>query len=128
VPTADRQKATVQVKVSILDPDKRVYPDMSARVNFLRTGAVIEPEVIEAPRAGIAQRGGRQVAFVIAGDKVEERAVELETPAGWVCGVGRVAVKKGLAGGETIVLDPPAEMSSGSRVRARPHEGQGILK
>ena len=128
VPTADRQKATVQVKVTILDPDQRVYPDMSARVNFLRGGAVIEPEVIEAPRAGIVERGGRQVAFVLAGDKVEERVVELETPAGWVCGVGRAAVKKGLSGGETIVLDPPAEISGGSRVRARPRESQGMLK
>jgi RND family efflux transporter MFP subunit len=114
VPTADRQKATVQVKVSLLDPDDRVYPEMSARVTFLSEGAESELMRVVAPASGIVRRGDQTVALVVDGGRVSEVPVSVEPPS-----EGRVVVTRGLAGGETIVLSPPDELSDGEAVRLR---------
>lgn len=116
VPTADRQKATVLVKVSLLDPDHRVYPEMSARVTFLSEGdASAEPVRIVAPASGIVTRGDRTVALVVEGGRVSEVPVNVEPATG-----GRVLITRGLSGGEIIVLSPPEGLSDGESVRPRP--------
>ncbi len=114
VPTADRQKATIQAKVTLLHPDGKVYPEMSAKVTFLREESQPEPVRITAPAAGIAERNGRRVAFVLDGDRVLEVPVDIEPT-----GDGQVLVKSGLSGGETIVLSPPADLSNGGRIRLK---------
>jgi RND family efflux transporter MFP subunit len=114
VPTADRQKATIQVKVTILDPDAKVYPEMSAKVTFVTGEAVSDPARVVAPASGIIERGGRKVAFLLEGDRVSEVPVEAGPAAG-----GRVQVMSGLAGGESIVVSPPPGLVHGARVRAK---------
>ncbi len=113
VPTADRQKATIQVKVSLLDPDARVYPEMSAKVTFVKSEQpAAEPVRVVAPADAIAERDGRRVAFVVEEGHVRRVAVET-TPSS----AGRVIVTSGLSGGETVVLRPAAGLSDGSRIR-----------
>jgi RND family efflux transporter MFP subunit len=114
VPTADRQKATVQAKVSILDLDERVLPDLSAKVTFLKDDSATEPVRVVAPAAGVVERGGRTVVFLLEGDRVRE--VPVEVGAGEA---GRVVVSSGLTGGESIVLSPPSDLESGGRVRIK---------
>jgi RND family efflux transporter MFP subunit len=114
VPTADRQKATIMVKVSLLDPDRLVYPEMSARVTFLLPGEPAAPSLVTAPAEGIVERAGRKVALVVRGDRVLEVAVETRPVAD-----GRVVVQSGLSGGESIVLSPPPDLADGGRVRLR---------
>jgi HlyD family secretion protein len=114
VPIADRQKATIQVKVSLLDPDEHVYPEMSAKVVFVRSlEATREPVRVVAPAEAIVSRKGRAVAFVVEADRVRQVAVETGPASG-----GHVPIVSGLSGGETVVLRPPEGLADGSRVRA----------
>jgi RND family efflux transporter MFP subunit len=119
IPTADRSKATVKVRIAITQKDRRIVPDMGVRVAFLgppsaggpapaepATSAVLVP--VEAVRA----EGDRGVVFVAAGDVVERRSVTLG-PA-----VGRQRqVLTGLRAGEQVVLSPPPSLKDGDRVK-----------
>jgi multidrug efflux pump subunit AcrA (membrane-fusion protein) len=115
IPAADRGKATVRVRVGLdAKGDARIVPDMGARVGFLEEAkpaqADVKPGVL-APSAAIVQRGDRDVAFVVAGGKVAQRALKL----GRTLGDDR-EVLDGLAGGEQVVLDPPDTLADGARV------------
>jgi len=116
VPTADRQKATVLVKVSILDRDPRILPEMGAKVVFLpsRDGAAVAaaPRRVMVPKEAIVARGGSAVVWVVEGGIAKSVAVETGAER-----EGRIEVRSGLAGGESVVLDPPADLEDGARVR-----------
>jgi len=115
VPTADRARATVQVKVAFRDRDERVLPEMSARVNFFPdekpdTSVVTGPVIVIA-RDALTSRDGNKVVFVIENDTVTLRPVE----------PGRdmkdyVEIISGLKQGERVVLSPPGKMASGDKV------------
>lgn len=115
VPTADRQRATVQVKVSITDRDPRILPEMGARVEFLETapekGAAEAPSRVFVPGSAVATDGAETVVWVVRNGTVARTVVD----AGPVSG-GRREVRKGLSGGESIVLDPPQGLSDGAKV------------
>lgn len=120
MPTADRQKATVQVKVALLDPDERVKPEMSAKLQFLSSepepGALEAPPVVTAPAAAVqVLEGGGASAFVVEGDRVRRAALSLGERRG-----ERVVVASGLAGGETLVIDPPPSLAEGDVVKVIP--------
>ena len=111
IPTADRSKATVKVRIAIRVKDPRVVPDMGVRVAFLEAGAAPSAPVT----AGVlvpadAIRG--DAVFVVADGKVERRAV---TP-GQLVGSER-EVLKGLRAGERVVLAPPPSLRDGAVVR-----------
>jgi HlyD family secretion protein len=112
-PTADRQKATVLVKVTFDKPDPRILPEMGGRVVFLRAGTeTLPPAEVLAPTAAIVVRDGRQGVFVVEEGRV--RFVPVES------GASRAAVtpvRSGLSGGELVVVDPPSSLSSGMMVR-----------
>ena len=116
VPTADRQKATVLVKVSILDRDPRILPEMGAKVVFLppREGAHVAaaPRRVLVPKEAIATRDGHAVVWVV--DAGIARRVAVETGAERE---GQIEVRSGLNGGESVVLDPPADLADGAHVR-----------
>jgi len=116
IPAADRGKATVKVRIALKVKDPRIVPDMGVRVSFLEPArpaeAVAEAPGVLAPAAAIASRDGKDVAFVIADEKVSQRALRL----GRKLGDDR-EVLDGLAGGDTVVLDPPKDLSDGERVR-----------
>lgn len=118
VPTADRGKATVKVRVALKAKDARIVPDMGVNVSFLeapRPAQAAAPRGVRVPAGAIARRDGGDVAFVVAGeqdDRVEQRAVKL----GRTLGDGR-EVLAGLRAGEEVVLDPPAGLQDGGRIR-----------
>jgi RND family efflux transporter MFP subunit len=119
IPAADRGKATVKVRVALKQKDPRIVPDMGVRVAFLERAtpeAKTQPGVL-APSSAIVERDGRQVAFVVSGEKAQQRAVKL----GRTLGDDR-EVLEGLSGGETVVVDPPEKLADGARVRVVPYE------
>jgi RND family efflux transporter MFP subunit len=122
IPTADRSKATVKVRVALNVHDPRIVPDMGVKVSFLEAApkpGANQPQGVRAPAAAIAQRGGGTVAFVV-GDKgvVSQHAVSV----GRQMGDDR-QVLSGLSPGDEVVTDPPAELKDGSLVRVAPEGG-----
>jgi RND family efflux transporter MFP subunit len=115
IPAADRGKATVKVRVGLdAKGDARIVPDMGARVGFLEDAKPAQAEAkpgVLAPGAAIVQRGDKDVAFVVVGDKVAQRALTL----GRTLGDDR-EVLEGLSGGDQVVLDPPETLADGARV------------
>ncbi|WP_330947737.1 efflux RND transporter periplasmic adaptor subunit [Thermomonas sp. LB-4] len=119
IPAADRGKATVKVRVGLdAKGDPRIVPDMGARVGFLEDAkpaqADAKPGVL-VPAAAIAQRGDRDVAFVVNGGMASLRKLTL----GRTLGEDR-EVLAGVAGGEQVVLDPPEALADGARVTLAP--------
>jgi RND family efflux transporter MFP subunit len=123
IPTADRTKATVMVKVTILDKDKDLKPEMSAKVTFLepdRKGAAPAASaapVVLVPRESVVTRDGKPIVFVVREGKAVARPVLLGTER-----KGQVIVEEGLAGGETLVVRPKDDLRDGAAVRVK---GQG---
>ena len=116
IPTADRSKATVKVRVALNVHDPRIVPDMGVRVSFLEksqpvTAATPKPGVL-APASAIVSRDGADVVFVVEGDKAARRSVKL----GRTLGDDR-EVLSGLAAGDVVVTDPPKNLADGARVR-----------
>ena len=119
IPTADRTKATVQVKVTILDKDKDLKPEMSAKVTFLEPEKEQQAEAAKAPvvlvpRAAVVTRDGKPTVFLVRDGQAQARAVVLGTER-----QGQVIVQDGLAGGETIVAKPGDELKHGASVRVK---------
>jgi RND family efflux transporter MFP subunit len=120
IPTADRTKATVQVKVTILDKDRDLKPEMSAKVTFLEreqakaTTEATATRVVVVPREAVATREGRSVAFEVREGRVHVRPLSVGGER-----AGQVVVREGLAGGETVVLRPPATLREGDTVRLK---------
>ena len=113
IPTADRGKATVKVRVALKEKDARIVPDMGVTVSFLEKAPEqgAEPRRgVRVPAAAVVQRDGGDAVFVVAGETAELRKVE----AGGKLGDDR-EVLSGLAPGETVVVDPPAELAQGAR-------------
>jgi len=112
VPTVDRSKATVLVKVRFVDRDPRVLPDMSAKVAFL-SRAVAPDEtrpVVAVQPAAIVQRNGRTIAFRLKDDKVQ--AVDVSAGAK----LGELVAVQGLSPGDRVVLAPTDKVLDGAAV------------
>ena len=115
IPAADRGKATVKVRVGIDAKDARIVPDMGARVSFLEEAKPVQADVkpgVLVPAAAIVERDGKDVAFAIDGEAVQQRTLKL----GRTLGDDR-EVLEGLNGGDAVVLDPPEQLADGSLVR-----------
>jgi RND family efflux transporter MFP subunit len=114
VPTADRTKATVMIKVSFIDKDVRILPEMSAKVAFLSRPVTFEeqkPRTAISPSA-IVERNGRKTVFKIDGDV----AAEVPVKAGGKLG-DMIEVIDGVKTGDKVVLKPSAKLKNGMRVR-----------
>jgi HlyD family secretion protein len=114
-PEANRQKATVQVKVKVLNPDDYLRPEMNASVAFLakdqpKSGAVPAKPLILVPAAAVKDGA----VFVVANGRVVRRAVK----TGGV-GAQGITIDEGLNGGEDIVVNPPADLKDGSKVKTK---------
>jgi RND family efflux transporter MFP subunit len=121
IPTADRGKATVKVRIALNVRDPRIVPDMGVNVSFLEeakpaTAQAAPPRGVRVPSAAIVQRDGKDVAFAVidGGKRVELREIE----AGRTMGDDR-QVTSGLSAGDSVVLDPPAELQDGSRISTK---------
>ena len=115
VPTADRQKATVRVRIGFDALDPRILPDMGVKVTFLR-----EPDEAAAPaarpttllpKAAIWTESGNNFVFVVAGGAVERRAVQVGGADG-----DRVEVLAGARSGDRVVVSPPQNLLDGAKV------------
>jgi len=113
VPTADRQRATVQVKVAITDRDPRILPEMGARVEFFDHAQADSsaPSRVFVPADAVRNDGPDTIVWVVRDGVVRRTVVQ----AGPVSG-GRREVRSGLSGGESLVNKPPADLEDGGRV------------
>lgn len=124
VPTADRQRATVQVKVSILDHDPRILPEMGARVDFIAASpdtAAAAPgasgggtPTFRLPVAAVFETSGGTVVWLIRGGRLESRSVEAG-PAS----AGYREIRRGLTGGEMVLTGGVTQPEQGMRVEVR---------
>jgi len=117
VPTADRSKATVKVRVALDQKDPRILPDMGMRGSFLEEAAkkngseaAERPTGVLVPASAIVDRDGRSTVFTIDGDHAKAVAVT----AGQTYGDLRLV--QGLTSGTRVVRAPPSEMKDGARV------------
>ncbi|MEZ5394403.1 MAG: efflux RND transporter periplasmic adaptor subunit [Bryobacterales bacterium] len=115
-PEADRQKATVQVKVQVLHPDEYMRPEMNANVAFLADqkpsadGAAAPTPSIRIPASAV--RDGK--VFLLADGKANARAVEVRRTRG-----GEAEIASGFSGGETLIVSPPEGLADGDSVREK---------
>jgi RND family efflux transporter MFP subunit len=120
IPTADRQKATVKVRVGFDALDSRILPEMGVKVAFQSsaapavesTTATTTAPLITVPEAGVTELDGRRIVWVFRDDKVERRAVNVSRTSG-----GEAVLASGLTAGEKIVVNPPATLTDGAAVR-----------
>jgi RND family efflux transporter MFP subunit len=114
VPTADRSKATVMVKVRFVDKDRRILPEMSAKVAFLSrpvTGEEKKPR-IALHQSAVVNRKNLKAVFLVKGNKVVETPVSLGGPIG-----DMVEVLQGVKVGDQVVLNPSDRLKNGSKIK-----------
>ncbi|MGH8442049.1 MAG: efflux RND transporter periplasmic adaptor subunit [Nevskiaceae bacterium] len=120
IPTADRSKATVKVRIGIQAKDSRIIPDMGVRVSFLPEGQgdasqAQAPAGVLIPAEAVKDESGTSVVFVLKGETVERRAVKVGDSRG-----GQVQVLAGLGAGEQVALGELAKLTDGARVEVQP--------
>jgi RND family efflux transporter MFP subunit len=114
VPTADRTKGIVQVKIRLQNLDDLLLPEMAARASFLREGAEAgAPRRLIAPKGAVRDRGGRKIVFVHESGRVRMQAVETGSE-----GEDGTEILKGLQGGEDVVTGG-AMVEDGMEVRIK---------
>ena len=117
IPTADRQKATVKVRIGFDALDPRILPDMGAKVAFQEdppaNGTISAPRLF-VPRAAVRQDGGKDVVYLVKEGRLERRAVKLAAGTG-----DEAEVEAGLASGDAIVVEGPADLQDGQRVSVK---------
>ena len=122
VPTADRQRATVQVKVTIVDRDPRILPEMGARVDFLEpearlaggstTAATPARPRIRVPVAAVREIGGQSTVWLVRDGKLAARTVQAGPTSG-----GFREIRGGLSGGELLLVGGVDAPREGMRVK-----------
>jgi RND family efflux transporter MFP subunit len=122
IPTADRAKATVKVRVALDERDARILPEMGVRVAFLddpkegSTPVQVAQRAVVVPEAAVQANGDTGIVYVIEDDTVERRAVRL----GARSSAGQV-VLSGLESGARLAVADFAQLVDGSRVRISPN-------
>ena len=117
IPTADRQKATVEVRIAFNKLDPRILPDMGVKVTFLGEEAKQvkkAPAGVLVPQNAVRDEGGQKVVFVVKSDHVERHAVKLGTNNG-----AQTQILAGLTPGETVVVGGPADLRDGQAVAVK---------
>ena len=115
VPTADRQKATVLVRIGFTALDPRILPDMGVKVTFLRakdadaTAAVVAQPMTLVPKGAVKEDGAARYVFLVRNQTVERRAIKTGGTDG-----DRLEVTAGLKGGDRVVVSPPPELAEGT--------------
>jgi RND family efflux transporter MFP subunit len=114
-PQINRQKGTLKVEVQIQEPDEWLRPDMSVRITFLeelaKTSDGSEPALVLAPREAVRSEGGASYVWVVTEERLRRVAVETAGERS-----GKLAIAKGLSGGEALVIGPAEGLEEGQRV------------
>jgi RND family efflux transporter MFP subunit len=118
VPTADRTKATVLVKIKFKEYDQRVLPEMSAKISFLaigyRAGSADHKLLLTVPEASVASRAGRAVVYQIR----DNRAAEVPVSTGQKLG-GLIEIKGGIKEGDKIIAKVDDRIEAGAKVAVK---------
>jgi RND family efflux transporter MFP subunit len=116
VPTADRQKATVLVRIGFDDLDPRMLPDMGVKVTFLRPAQEADTaratSTLWVPREAIRQEGGQSIVFLARGDATaERRAVTVGDTSG-----DTTEIRSGLSASDRVIVGGPADLTDGTAI------------
>ena len=122
VPTADRTKAAIPVKIRIDDMDEKIFPDMSATVTFLKDLPSASPREIPVGTVGvhpeaIVTRNGQTMILLVVNDVVSEIPVEIDSELH-----GLIPLQGEVVEGDTVVMNPPEDLLAGSLVQTRSPE------
>ena len=114
IPTADRQKATVKVRIGFDTKDPRILPDMGVKVGFIDSGAVTSAQQsIVIPKSAVRRDGETDIVLVVIdGDHLERRAVKVAGTEG-----DDARLLSGVTEGESVVVEGPAELKDGDKVK-----------
>ena len=114
IPTADRQKATIKVRIAFDKLDPRILPDMGVKVTFLgqeqKQGKQAPPSVM-VPQNAVRDDSGQKIVFLVKGDHIERHAVRVGTING-----AQTQILAGLAPGDTVVVGGPRDLKDGEAV------------
>lgn len=114
IPTADRNKATVKVRIGLLEKDARVLPDMGAKVSFLKDQIIEAPEKLEGvmiPSSSLIKEGNLSYVFVIKNGLITKTKV---TVGSLSSNFSRIS--NGIEVGDNVVTDPSNELQNGQEV------------
>ena len=116
IPTADRQKSTVKVRVGFDKLDPRILPEMGVKVAFRDTAAAapVNAHVVVISKNALRQQDGRDVVLVLLNGKAERRAVTVSSTLG-----DETVISAGLAAGEKVIVDSPAGLRDGVPVKEK---------
>jgi RND family efflux transporter MFP subunit len=112
IPTADRQKSTVKVRIGFDQLDPRILPEMAVRVAFRGEGGPDADAGVVVPKAALRTENGRDTVWVVQNDRATRKTVTTEAATG-----DQMTVTKGLAAGERVIVEAPARLRDGARVR-----------
>ncbi len=124
-PSADRAKSIVEVRVSILNADATVKPEMTASVTFQEPRAAVTgntapsaaapaPPIVLVPKRTVMEQSGQQIVWVVSAGAAKRRVVTLGSER-----LDQVEVKSGVAPGETLILNPPQGLTDRAVVRVK---------
>jgi len=115
VPTADRQKATVKVRIAFDGLDPRILPDMGVKVSFFDPEGMAKGTTeVKVPEKAIVRNGDTSRVWIVVDNKASPRDVRTGEAHS-----GEVTVVSGLKGGEVVVIDPPKRLRDGSAVKLK---------
>ena len=117
IPAADRQKATVKVRIGFEQLDPRILPDMGVKVSFLNERPAAEAAArprLTVPKTAIRSADGKSIVFVMHDDRVERRAVSVGSTIG-----DSTEVLSGVSAGERVVVDGPQTLKDGDKVKVQ---------
>jgi RND family efflux transporter MFP subunit len=118
IPTADRQKATVKVRISFIKLDPKILPDMGVKVTFLgdepkRQAGAVEP-VATVPTAALRDDNGSKIVYIVKDNKLERRAVKPGNPRG-----SDTEIFAGLIPGDLVVTKGPPDLHDGESIQLK---------
>jgi RND family efflux transporter MFP subunit len=114
IPTADRQKATVEVRIAFDKLDPRILPDMGVKVSFLDEEQKREEKTlvgVMVPQNAVREDSGEKIVFLVKGDHIERHAVKVGATNG-----AQTQVLAGLTPGDTVVVGGPIDLRDGEAV------------
>ena len=117
IPTADRQKATVKVRIAFDQLDPRILPDMGVKVAFLNEAPSESQSQVKAliPKEALREVEGRKIVFVVKNDRLEQRVVTPGNLSG-----DEIGILAGIMPGEQLVVKGPNSMKDGQKVKIKP--------
>jgi len=120
IPSADRSKATVKVRIALDKKDPRILPEMGVRVSFLEKGGEDQQPLpgVLVPKSAVVKRGGKDVVFVVKDGRAEQTTISAGADFS-----DMKQVLQGLGAGTEIVTTPPADLKDGEKVQVKAASG-----